>query len=75
MDRAWALHRLKGFHEGVLEFVNIGKVLTTVAVGLGKDVVFDQIENDVPEVAAAADPPGVEDRLGERPKLVEGINT
>ena len=60
------------FHKGLIEIVDLGKVLPAVILGFAKDVIFDKIENDIPKVAAAADPPAVEHGLGQRPILIEG---
>jgi hypothetical protein len=64
----------KGFHEGVLELKDLLEVLAAVLVGLREHIVFDEVEDDLPEVGTAVNTPGVEDRLRQRSELVKGVD-
>src|SRR5689334_21653909 len=57
---------LEVLHERLVEIVDVCKILAAVDLGFAEDIIFDQIEDDVAEIGAAADAPGGEDGLGHR---------
>src|SRR5258708_37911287 len=71
--RATRRSGLERLHERLVEIVNVRKILAAVGLGFAEDIVFDQIEDDVAEVGAAADAPGGEDGLGQRARLLQGL--
>src|SRR5258708_17588027 len=71
--RATRRSGLERLHERLVEIVDVRKILTPVGLGFAEDIVFDQIEDDVAEVGAAADAPGGEHGLGERAVLLQRV--
>jgi hypothetical protein len=67
------IRRPERLHERLVEIVDIGEILASVAVGLAEDPVLDQIEDDFAEIRAPVHAPGFEHGLGERAKLIERV--
>src|SRR5690606_32263690 len=63
--------RAKRCLKGFLKTVGVIKVFGAILLGLSKDAVGDQVENQITKVAASIDPPMIEDRQGHRPKLLQ----
>src|SRR5262245_28265678 len=64
---------LKWFHERLIEIVDVREVLPSVILGLRKDVILDQIEHDIAEIAAPGDAPSIQDGLCQGAKLVQSV--
>jgi len=67
--------RKKGLHEGVIERIDIAKILAPVVLGLTKDIILDEVEHEVAKIGTMGDAPRIEHGFGQRAILVQSINT
>lgn len=64
---------LERLHESIVEIIDIAEILTFILVRLAEDVVINKVKHNISKVGTTADTPLVQNQLGHRSILFQGV--
>jgi len=67
--------RSKGKNEGFVKIIALHEIVDGILIGLSKEAMVDEIENDVSEIDAFIDAPLGKHAFRDRPEFLKGIFT